>query len=73
MHARLGDTCGCAHFVKLHADLLPASYAAGDGVYSYKTSDGSIVLEDVTTNTTRLLVDGEKVLDVSLGSSLCND
>lgn len=32
-------------------------------MYSYKTDDGSIVLEDVTTNTTKLLVDGDRVVD----------
>ncbi|KAM0787347.1 hypothetical protein ACM66B_003435 [Microbotryomycetes sp. NB124-2] len=38
---------------------------AGDGVYSYRADDGSIVLEDVKTNSTRLLVDGDKVKDPS--------
>ncbi|KAK4049074.1 Dipeptidyl peptidase 4 [Microbotryomycetes sp. JL201] len=38
---------------------------AGDGVFSYRTDDGSIVLEDVRTNSTRLLVDGDKVKDPS--------
>lgn len=38
--------------------------AAGDGVYSYYTSDGSIILEDVATETTRVLVKGEDILDV---------
>ncbi|KAK4055942.1 Dipeptidyl peptidase 4 [Microbotryomycetes sp. JL221] len=36
---------------------------AGDGVYSYRTDDGSIVLEDVRTNSTRVLVDGDNVKD----------
>lgn len=44
--------------------------AAGDGVYSYRTDDGSIVLEDVRTNTTKMLVDGSKVVDVSRGELL---
>lgn len=38
---------------------------AGDGVYSYKIADGSIVLEDLNANKTRMLVDGDKILDVS--------
>lgn len=34
---------------------------AGDGVYSYKLPDNSIMLHDLTTNTTRRLVEGNKI------------
>ncbi|KAI5475344.1 hypothetical protein MNV49_001613 [Pseudohyphozyma bogoriensis] len=42
---------------------------AGDGVYSYRTQDGSIVLEDVTSNSSRVLVAGEDITD-SRGAKL---
>lgn len=39
---------------------------AGDGVYSTRTHEGDIVLEDVTRNRTRLvLVNASEVVDVS--------
>jgi hypothetical protein len=43
----------------------PVGGSAGDGVYSYRTSDGSIVLQDVKANLTTVLVDGDLVRDVS--------
>ncbi|GAA5838296.1 hypothetical protein JCM11251_003456 [Rhodosporidiobolus azoricus] len=39
--------------------------AAGDGVFSQRASDGSILLTDVFANTSRTLVRGEDVLDPS--------
>lgn len=39
---------------------------AGDGVYSYKTSEGSIILDDLVLNTSRILVQGKEVVDVSV-------
>ncbi|GAA6063684.1 hypothetical protein JCM10212_003351 [Sporobolomyces blumeae] len=36
---------------------------AGDGVYSFRTDNGSIVLTDLDKNETRILVDGESVRD----------
>ncbi|KAK4701884.1 dipeptidyl aminopeptidase B, partial [Phenoliferia sp. Uapishka_3] len=36
---------------------------AGDGVYSYQNDDGTIVLRDVATNSSRVLVRGEDVKD----------
>lgn len=38
-------------------------YQAGDGVYSYKLQDNSIMLHDLNTNTTRRLVEGSKILN----------
>ncbi|GAA5916914.1 hypothetical protein JCM5296_000616 [Sporobolomyces johnsonii] len=36
---------------------------AGDGVYSQRTEDGSILLTDINKNETRLLVDGNNIRD----------
>jgi dipeptidyl aminopeptidase len=36
---------------------------AGDGVYSYKLEDNSIMLHDLTANTTTRLVEGSKILN----------
>lgn len=41
-------------------------HLAGDGVYSYKLDDGSIELTNVNSNTTKYLVRGTDLLDVSL-------
>ncbi|GAA6041035.1 hypothetical protein JCM8097_004686 [Rhodosporidiobolus ruineniae] len=43
---------------------------AGDGVFSTRTDDGSIVLTDVNANTSRVLVRGEDVRDPRDGGQL---
>jgi hypothetical protein len=50
--------------VRLETD--ESDVAAGDGVYSYEEIDGSITLSDVRKNSTRTLVRGDAVTDVSL-------
>ncbi|SCV67402.1 BQ2448_5013 [Microbotryum intermedium] len=39
--------------------------AAGDGVYSHRSNDGSIFLEDVNSGTSRVLVKSDAIRDVS--------
>lgn len=48
----------------------PLSLAAGDGVYSQRAEDGSILLTDINKNETRLLVDGNNIRDVRLSWSI---
>lgn len=46
------------------------SEVAGDGVYSIRMDDGSIELVDVGKNSSRTLVKGDSVIDVSSFSLL---
>lgn len=46
------------------------AWIAGDGVYSQRTDAGSILLVDVNKNETRILVDGDKIRDVSFAPRL---
>jgi hypothetical protein len=43
---------------------------AGDGVYSTRASDGSILLTDVSAKKSRVLVNGTDVKDVSIYNRL---
>ena len=45
---------------------------AGDGVYSRRTPTGGIELTNVNLDTTRMLVEGESILDVSSGNLYIN-